>query len=163
MTTIVPVQIHDFDLRDPSTVDRLSTFDNATFAHADGLAIMTVYVEDGQPVAATVLAATRKLAHDIPGAHALRVHPDLVSVSEIAQRIGISREAVRKWTINPSLHFPRPFDTIGSDQRVWRWVEIADWLWKVKGIDTDDDLASVEDIADIDACMSRAADHPTAA
>ena len=163
MTTIVPVQIRHLDLGDTRTVDRMSTFDNATFGQADGLALMTVYVEEGQPVAATVIEATRKLANAIPGALAVRVHPDLVSVSEIAQRIGISREAVRKWTINPRLHFPLPFDTIGADQRVWLWVEIADWLWKVKGIDTDDDLASVEDIAHIDACISRVPDHTTAA
>ena len=163
MTTIVPIQIHHLDLRDPFTVARLSTFDNATFAHIDGLALMTVYVEDGQPIAATVIEVTRMLANAIPGALAVRVHPDLVSTSEIAQRIGVSREAVRKWTMNPRRQFPLHFDTIGADQRVWRWMEVAEWLWKVKGIDTDDDLASVDDIAHIDACIGRATQHTTAA
>ena len=125
MTTVVRIQIHNLDLRDQHTQAQLAEFDNATFNKADGLGFMTVYVDDPQDVVGTVIEATRKLLNKVPGTAAVRVHPDLVTTSEIAQRVGVSREAVRKWVHGTRKPFPHQLDTVGGDQRVWRWVEVV--------------------------------------
>lgn len=159
MTTIVRVQVPDLDLDDHTLDDRLEEFDNATFSEIDGLAFITIYVEGGQSVVDTVLEATRKLSNKIPGAIAKRVHPDLVTTSDIAHRVGVSREAVRKWVKDPRHRFPSQFDNITAGaQRVWRWVEVAEWLVKAKSIDMDEDLPSLDDIAHIDACLNKVPD-----
>lgn len=159
MTTVVRVQVADLNLNDDTLDDRLAEFDNATFSEVDGLTFITVYVEDGQSVVDTVLEATRKLATKIPAAIAKRVHPDLVATSDIAQRVGVSREAVRKWVKDTRKPFPTQFDNItAGHQRVWRWAEVADWLLKAKSIDMDEDLPSLADVAHIDACLNKVPD-----
>jgi len=158
MTTVVRVQVADLNLSD-TLDDRLAEFDNATFSEVDGLAFVTVYVEEGQSVVDTVFEATRKLAAKVPGAIAKRVHPDLVTTSDIAHRVGVSREAVRKWVKDAREPFPTQFDNItAGHQRVWRWVEVVEWLLKAKAIDMDEDLPSLADIAHIDACLNKVPD-----
>jgi hypothetical protein len=158
MTVVVRIQVHHLNLEDATTIDRLADFDNATFEQVDALAFITVYVEEGQSVVATVLEATRKLANKIRGAVAMRAHPDLVTTSDIASRVGVSREAVRKWIKGSRKPFPIHFDTVSSDQRVWRWVEVVEWLRDAKAIDMDEDLPSLADIAHIDACLNKVPD-----
>lgn len=158
MTTVVRIQIHNLDLRDPLTQTMLSEFDNATFSKSDGLGYMTVYIDDNQGVVETVIEATRKLLNKVAGTSAPRVDPDLVTTSEIAQRVGVSREAVRKWVHGDRKPFPHQFDTVGGNQRVWRWVEVVGWLSQAKSIDMGEQLASMADIAHIDSCLSKVPD-----
>lgn len=158
MATVVRVQVHNLDLDDESIFDRLADFEDATFSRVDDLAFITVYVEDGHSVVDSVLEATRKLSCKVPGAIAKRVHPDLVTSSDIAHRVGVSREAVRKWVNGATKAFPTQFDTVGADQRVWRWVEVVEWLMTAKAIDMDEDLPSLADIAHIDACLDKVPD-----
>jgi predicted DNA-binding transcriptional regulator AlpA len=159
MTTVVRVQVPDLNLNDDTLDDRLAEFDNATFSEVDGLAFITVYVDDGQSVVDTVLEATRTLAAKIPGTIAKRVHPDLVTTSDIAHRVGVSREAVRKWVKDTRKPFPTQFDNItAGHQRVWRWAEVVEWLLKAKAIDMDEDLPSLADIAHIDAWLNKVPD-----
>lgn len=159
MATVVDIQVQQLDLDDDATLACLERFDNATFGKASGVPIMTVYVEDGQAVVATVVQAARTLANKVPGANAVRVHLDLVCVSDIADRVGVSREAVRKWTSAVHTPFPQPLDVVGQDMRVWRWVDVVAWLLDAKGIDMDEDLPSGGDIAHIDACLAKVPDH----
>ncbi len=159
MTTVVRVQVPDLNLKDGTLDDRLAEFDNATFSEVDDLAFMTVYVEHGESVVDTVLEATRRLANKVPGAIAKRVHPDLVTTSDIAHRVGVSREAVRKWVKDTRKPFPTQFDNItDGHQRVWRWAEVVEWLLKAKAIDMDEDLPSLADVAHIDACLNKVPD-----
>lgn len=162
MTTVVRVQLHNINLQDSSTLEPLARFDHATFSQVDDLAFMTVYVDAGQSVVDVVIEAVRKLSAKVPGLKPVRVHPDLVTASDIANRVGVSREAVRKWVGGTSKPFPTQFANISSEhQRVWRWVEVVQWLLKAKAIDMDEDLPSLEDIAHIDACLNRVPDVAT--
>ena len=72
--------------------------------------------------------------------------------------MGVSREAVRKWVHGGRRPFPHQFDTVGGDQRVWRWVEVVQWLSEVKSIETGEQLPSIADIAHIDSCLSKVPD-----
>lgn len=161
MATIVRVQLTELDLSDAANLAALADLDNATFGRRDGISMMTVYIEDGQDVVATVIEATRKLSNKVPGVSALRVHPDLVAASNIAERVGVSREAVRKWTQDKRKPFPLHFGTVGKDMRVWRWVDVTAWLLDAKGIADGGSLPTVEEIAHIDSYIFKVPDHTT--
>ena len=161
MTTIVRVQVEKLDLRDDATLGALAEFENATFGRRDGIPMMTVYVADGQEIADTVIEATRTLANKVPGARAVRVHPDLVAASKIAHRVGYSREAVRKWTQDDQSPFPMHVSMPTEDTRVWEWVDVVAWLYNAKGIDMREGLPSREDIDHINSCLAKVPDHTT--
>lgn len=163
MTTVVDVQVHTLDFDDELTLEGLASVPNATFGRLDGIPVMTVYVDDGQDVVDTVIQATRTLANKVPGASPVRVHPDLVSVTDISDRVGVSRQAVQKWTHGQRAPFPHPVGAVSNDVRVWRWVDVVAWLLVAKGIDMDEDLPSTDDIAHIDACISKVPDRTTQA
>ena len=57
-----------------------------------------------------------------------RVDLDLVSLSQIAERLDITREAVRLWASGQRRKgFPVPFTSAGQSL-LWAWSEVYDWL-----------------------------------
>jgi len=59
-----------------------------------------------------------------------RVEPDhLVSLSEIAERGGLSRQAIHLYVKGDRGHgFPHPVAKVTSKHPLWDWCEVADWL-----------------------------------
>lgn len=49
-----------------------------------------------------------------------------VSGAEIGRRLGVSREAVRKWAKVPERQFPSPLARVGRSV-VWDWLEVESW------------------------------------
>ena len=73
----------------------------------------------------------------VPAAVPLRVDQDLVSVSDIAQRVGRTRESVRLLVDakrGPG-RFPPPIGVVGDGTRVWPWAVVLEWFDKVLGVD----------------------------
>lgn len=57
-----------------------------------------------------------------------RIDLDLVSLSQIAERLDVSREAVRLWASGQRRQgFPGPFTSAGQSL-LWVWSEVFDWL-----------------------------------
>lgn len=57
-----------------------------------------------------------------------RVDLDLVSLSQIAERLDVTREAVRLWATGERRQdFPIPFTSAGQSL-LWAWSEVFDWL-----------------------------------
>ena len=54
------------------------------------------------------------------------VNEDLVSGAEIGRRLGVSREAVRKWAMAPERAFPTPLARVGRSV-VWDWSAVRAW------------------------------------
>lgn len=54
------------------------------------------------------------------------VTEDLVSGAEIGRRLGVSREAVRKWANAPERDFPPPLARVGRSV-VWDWGAVKTW------------------------------------
>jgi predicted DNA-binding transcriptional regulator AlpA len=69
------------------------------------------------------------------GCEVARIEPDeLVTASQIAQRIHRSRENVRQFilgTRGPGA-FPPPVAGLKGRSPLWRWAEVADWLTQKK-------------------------------
>lgn len=73
------------------------------------------------------------------GAEVVRLLPDdLATAAEIAQRLGISREAVRLYATGQRGDglFPAPAHASASNRSVlWRWGEVLDWAMQYLGPD----------------------------
>lgn len=160
MVTAVRLQVEGVDLDDELTSDLIGQyFPNFLWSSVDGLVTMTVYVETGDVTSAATEAA-RCVEHALKGASVRRVHRDLVTQSDIASRVGVSREAVRKWTRRDGdKPFPAPFDTIGGGDtrpsKVWLWSDVVAWLDAAYSIDMDEDLPDDQTVAHIDACLAQ--------
>lgn len=73
-----------------------------------------------------------------------RIEPDsLVSLSEIAYRAGLTRQAISNYAAGKgkrALGFPRPVARITSESPLWDWPEVARWL-SAKGVVSDGQVA----------------------
>lgn len=115
----------------PANLDKLfeSGCDDATFGERDG-----VYVADFDREAETfsgaLLGAIRSIESAVPGLRVLRVEPEnLVTASEVADRLGRSRESVRLLFEGKRGEgdFPRPAAWLSDRTRLWRWTDICTW------------------------------------
>lgn len=70
------------------------------------------------------------LAETFPSITIVRVDPDYVSISDIAERTGRTRESVRllvEGKRGPG-SFPVPTGIIGDGSRFWPWAVVVDWF-----------------------------------
>jgi len=69
------------------------------------------------------------LRNALPAAMPLMTSRDLVNITDIADRVGMTREAVRNWASGKRRTgvFPIPLDTPGG-QKVWEWAAVHAWL-----------------------------------
>lgn len=96
------------------------------------------------------------LAETFPSITIVRVDPDFVSISDIAERTGRSRESVRllvEGKRGPG-SFPAPTGIIGDGSRFWSWAIVVDWF--ASHMKHDIDLPGVlpEVAAVVDACLA---------
>ena len=71
-----------------------------------------------------------RLAGKLPSLRVIRLDPELVGVSDIAERIERTRQNVQQWVDgerNTDTPFPLPEGTVGRSL-VWRWNEVNEWL-----------------------------------
>jgi hypothetical protein len=102
--------------------------DDATFGSVDG-----VHHADFDRDAPTLLDAIASAIRDvesIPGLRVLHIEPDdLVTASEIAARLGRTRESIRLLIAGERGRgdFPPPVSHLRSKHRLWRWADVALW------------------------------------
>jgi hypothetical protein len=71
-----------------------------------------------------------RLRQALPDMRILRLDPELVGVSDIAERTGRSRQNVLQWVggeRRADRPFPKPEGAVGRSL-VWRWAEVNQWL-----------------------------------
>lgn len=68
------------------------------------------------------------------------IDEDLVTLADIADRAGRSREGIRRYSIGErgAIGFPPPVNPGGDGTIFYRWSEVAPWLREHKGIDAPD-------------------------
>jgi hypothetical protein len=117
---------------DPSADDFESRFygagcDDATVSYQRGHIILDFAREasSADEAIASAVANVRSA-----GATVDRIEPDpLVSLSEIAQRAGLTRAAVSQYAGgHRGNSFPAPVARITSNAPLWRWASVAAWL-----------------------------------
>lgn len=102
--------------------------DDATFGSVDGVHYAD-FDRSAETFAAAVAAAISAV-ESVSGLRVIRVEPDdLVTASEIADRLGRSRESVRLLIAGERGPggFPAPVSHLRSRHRLWRWADVAAW------------------------------------
>lgn len=127
--------------------------------HRVATVAMQVSHED---VVGAVLRAVEDVEARFPEIWGFRVARELVSTSDIAHRLRLPRETIRKWSLRPG--FPAPLGTVGRDGRpskVWHWsADLCTWLGRMVpgtlGADLPDDLTmALIDVALVQAYKDR--------
>jgi hypothetical protein len=121
----------------PACLDAVSTaLAAAVLSEAGGVTTVRAKVRAPGPAAA-VSQLVERVTKAVPAAVPLRVDPDLVSVSDIARRVGRTRESVRlliDGKRGPG-SFPAPLGVVGEGIKVWPWSVVLEWFDKVLGVD----------------------------
>lgn len=105
-------------------------------------------------------AAALKLVDTIgaafPEVIVVRVDQDLVSIPDVADRVGRSRESIRllvEGKRGPG-GFPAPLGIVGDGIRVWPWSSVAEWFASSMDVDLGERLISPEVAAEVDAILA---------
>lgn len=102
--------------------------DDATFGSIDGAGYA-----DFTRTAPSFLLAVRSAIRDIEtvrGIRVIRIEPeDLVTMAEIARRLGRTRESIRLLIAGERGPggFPAPVSRVRARSPLWRWVDVATW------------------------------------
>lgn len=86
--------------------------------------------ESEDDLSKTILQAIQEV-EKVAGVRVVRVEPDdLVTLSGIAERTSRSRESVRLLVVGQrgAGTFPRPVHGFRATPKLWRWVEVAEWM-----------------------------------
>ena len=115
----------------------------------------TVYLDfdrEGEALEGVILSAIKHIEASNIGAKIVSVAPEhLVSLSDIAQRASMTRQAVSLFVQGErgSGGFPKPVLKIVNKSPLWRWSAVAEWLYqhgKIRDHHVVEDANIVEDI-----------------
>ena len=117
--------------------------DDATFGSVDG----TQYAEfdrEADSLFHAIISAINDV-ESVDALHVTRVEPnELVTLSEIATRLGRSRESVRllaagrRGAATPRAGqrpFPAPASHLRTRNKLWRWTDVAVWDGRISALD----------------------------
>jgi hypothetical protein len=165
--TKVILDVRGVDLSDIETLIKLEThLSDLVWASVDGRTSATVYVPAGEDPVCVTIEAARRIESVLPDSWVKCVDEDLTSTTEIAMRIGVSREAVRKWVTAATrtpVQFPVARASIGGEgarsTKLWAWAEIAAWLWETRRLMPDYKYLTDAQVAEVNSYLARVA-HP---
>jgi hypothetical protein len=119
------------DLTD-EVLDRLyeAGCDDAMFGERDGVTFAD-FTRQADSLREAVITAIRDVQKAGIGARVVHVEPDeFVTMSEIARRLEVTREGVRKWVLGargPG-RFPPPAGHLSQKSPLWRWTDVVNWF-----------------------------------
>ena len=150
--------VRDFD----ELADKLADLINGTLAEHDGVRYV-IAGDEGDPIDVAVrLAAAVAEVTNV----SVEVDEDLVDLTEIANRIGRSRESVRLWSLGrrgPG-GFPTPLGILPGSVKVWDWGSVHAWVRRaVPGLVGNDRHLTRHEMAEVMVRLadSRIAQRPT--
>jgi len=96
----------------------------------------------------------RSVSSAVPALRLLRLDPELVGVSDIAERTRHSRQNVQQWVNGErwaNRKFPKPVGSVGRSL-AWRWADVNEWLVAM-GEDDGERRPTPEDYVVINAAL----------
>lgn len=146
--------IIDGDVDSDEVVDKLydAGCDDATFGVLNG-----VQIGDFTREATSIFDAIRSAVtqvESVPGLRVRRIEPDdLLTIPEIAERLGRSAESVRLLANGErgGGAFPAPVSHLRTRHRLWRWSDVAAWAEAAKP--DEPELADARVIAAFNAAL----------
>ncbi len=115
----------------------------------------TVYLDfdrEDEDLEHAIISAIKAVESADLGAKIVSVAPEhLVSLSDIAERVSMSRQAVSLFVLGErgTKDFPKPVLKIANKSPLWRWSMVAEWLYrqqKIKDQGVIDFAIVIEDI-----------------
>jgi len=149
----VTLQVSGIDIDDAHTGQILGEQFPALLWQGENACLTVTFEVDDAKAPAEVLDVVRRLESAFPSFIVTRVDRDLVSTTDIATRVGVSREAARKW--GKEIGFPAAFATFGGNHNAWLWSEVLAWLDDARGIRLDERVANEAVMVQIDNCLMR--------
>ncbi|MFI5457810.1 MAG: helix-turn-helix transcriptional regulator [Isosphaerales bacterium] len=138
-------------------IDRLfeAGCDDATFGTRCGTHFATFH-RDAASATEAMISAIEDVERARVGLRVVRIEPDeLVTAGEIAERGGLSREAIRLYVLakrGPG-GFPRPVAGLHQKSPLYRWSDVAAWLDRLPGGSKRLDTALADSIAFLNAAL----------
>jgi predicted DNA-binding transcriptional regulator AlpA len=130
--------------------------DDATIGSVDGVQF-TEFDREANSYAQALTSAIVTIQRTISGARVVHVEPDeLVTMSEIAERIGRSRESIRLLIAGqrgPG-DFPSPVSHVQTRNRLWRLPDVLRWFATRYEDEFGDVLDNVPENPDVTAIMN---------
>jgi hypothetical protein len=128
--------------------------DDATISVRSGR-IYLAFSRVAQSMREAILSAIHDVRKANIGAKVLRVdHCNLMTQAEIARKMGRSRQLVHQYITGargPG-NFPAPTCDITDGVALWRWCEVADWLWQ-NGMLKENALRAIQDVTAINSVL----------
>jgi hypothetical protein len=147
----IPLLVTGVDLDDEATLDVIGAhFDNLTWHSEAGQVIATLHTTSSDPIADAVEIA-RMVMVTLSGARVSGVDPQLVALGDIADRLGISSEAVRLWAAGKrraGTPFPAPAGRVSTGRtvmKIWSWPAVLTWLRQEYRLDPEPDVSYLSD------------------
>lgn len=154
----IPLRVSGVDLDDDATLDLLGQhLSDLAWSESDGIVLATLHTPGKNPVAKAIEAA-RRICHSLPAAEVVEVDQELVSTSDIAFRLGVSREAVRLWVegLRGPGGFPSPAGTVSNGKsRVWPWSVVHSWVKQNYQLGGDEHHLTRQQVAELNAALLR--------
>lgn len=118
--------------RDPETlVARLGTScDDALVGVGQPGRLALEFSREADSAEDAVRSALADVKRAIPSARLIEVSPDFVGLTDVADMVGISRQAMRKLMLTHQATFPVPVHE--GNASIWHLAEVLDWL-KARG------------------------------
>jgi hypothetical protein len=133
--TKIVLSVQNVDLGHDKTLATLAEhLDDLGWESVEGQVTATLYTDEPDVVGAA-LDVVHGIEKYLPDATVVRVDEQLVAVSDIADRVGMSSEGVRLWTTGQRRKmgppFPSPRGQVSQGRtlmKVWAWAEVIGWL-----------------------------------
>jgi len=120
----------------------------------------TVYLDfdrEADTLEDAVISAIKAIENTDLGAKVISVLPDnLVTESEIANKIQVGRQNVSLWVKGErrsKAPFPKPVSRISDKSPMWRWADVAKWLYGQNLIRGPEVIEQAKFIEDINAAL----------
>lgn len=103
-----------------------------------------------------IISAIKAVESADLGAKIISVAPEhLVSLSDIAERVSMSRQAVSLFVLGErgTKDFPKPVLKIANKSPLWRWSAVAEWFYRQQKIKDHEIIDFANVIEDINAAL----------
>lgn len=151
------VSFDGLDLNDDSALEALEALPDMEWLSQGGLVRCSAKVAPAQNLMAAVDWLVSSVVDVVPTARPHRVDRELVSISDVSERVGVSREAVRHWAngTRGCGGFPSPVGIVSNGTRIFEWSEVETWLRANLELGDGEARPSVEDAARADLLIAQ--------
>lgn len=130
-------QLADYDSDFEILVERLGNAgcDDALVGVGQSGRLALEFSREADSAGEAIRSALTDMKKLIPSARLIEVSPDLVGISDVADIVGVSRQAMRKLMLAHRTTFPVPVHE--GSASIWHLAEVLDWLTQRGGYEVD--------------------------